>query len=103
MALPKLTPEQRAQALEKATAARRHRSEVKAKLKTKEMKLSAVLKKAEKDEALAKMKVSSLLESLPRVGATTAAAIMEEIGIASSRRLRGLGPVQREELVKRFG
>lgn len=103
MALPTLTPEQRALALEKATAARRRRSEVKAELKAKKTKLSEVLKTAEKDEALAKMKVINLLEALPRVGVTTAAAIMAEIGIAESRRLRGLGPVQRDELVKRFG
>lgn len=103
MALPTLTPEQRAEALAKATAARRRRAEVKADLKSRKVTLSQVLKDAEKDEALAKMKVVSLLESLPRVGATTAQTILEETGIAISRRLRGLGPVQRDALVKRFG
>lgn len=49
------------------------------------------------------MKVQALLEALPRVGATTAAAVMEEIGIAKSRRIRGLGEHQRAELVRRFG
>lgn len=103
MALPKLTAEQRAQALEKATAARRRRAEVKEQLKNKQITLSEVLNAAEKDEGLAKMKVLNLLESLPRIGAITAKVIMEEVGIAESRRLRGLGPVQREALVKRFG
>ena len=103
MALPDLTPEQRAQALEKATQARRRRAEVKAQLKSRATALSEVLKLAETDEALAKIKVVTLLEALPRVGANTAAALMEEIGIATSRRVRGLGPVQREELVRRFG
>ena len=36
MALPHLTPEQRAEALEKATVARRRRAEIKGKLKNRE-------------------------------------------------------------------
>ncbi|RRC96167.1 integration host factor, actinobacterial type [Schaalia canis] len=103
MALPDLTPQQRAEALEKATRARRRRAEVKAALKTREMKLSEVLDLAASDEAIAKMKVVSLLESLPRVGVNTASLLMDEYKIAQSRRIRGLGPVQREALVKRFG
>lgn len=103
MALPPLTPEQRAQALEKAGVARKRRAEVKAELKQRKTTLSAVLKVADKDEAIAKMKVQSLLESLPRVGATTAAQVMDEVGISAARRIRGLGPHQREELVRRFG
>lgn len=103
MALPDLTPQQRAEALEKATRARRRRAEVKAALKAKKMKLSEVLDLAATDEAIAKMKVASLLEALPRVGVNTAAILMEEYKIAQSRRIRGLGPVQREALVKRFG
>lgn len=103
MALPTLTPEQRAEALAKATAARRRRAELKAQLKAKEITLSEVLALADTDESVAKMKVIALLESLPRVGVNTAAQLLEEFGIAESRRLRGLGPVQREALVKRFG
>lgn len=103
MALPDLTPQQRAEALEKATQARRRRAEIKDALKGKRTRLSAVLDLADEDEAIAKMRVVTLLESLPRVGSNTAAALMDEIGIANSRRVRGLGPLQREELVKRFG
>lgn len=88
MALPHLTPEQRAQALEKATAARRVRADIKARLKNREITLSEVLNLAEKDESIAKMRVVSLLESMPRVGVTTAAALMDEYGIAQSRRVR---------------
>ena len=75
MALPDLTPEQRAQALEKATQARRRRAEVKNALKARSMNLSEVLELADSDEAVAKMKVVSLLESLPRVGTNTAAVL----------------------------
>lgn len=103
MALPPLTPEQRAQALDKAAAARKVRAEIKAQLKSRELKLSEVLDRAQKDEALSKMKVVTLLESLPRVGSTTAHAVMQEVGIAASRRIRGLGVHQRDELVRRFG
>lgn len=102
MALPKLTDEQRKEALEKATAARRRRAEVKASLKNRELSLDEVFKLAEEDEAVAKMRVQALLESLPRVGVHRARALMEEIGIADSRRIRGLGPVQRSELDSRF-
>ena len=103
MALPHLTPEQRAQALEKATAARRVRADIKARLKNREITLSEVLNLAEKDESIAKMRVVSLLESMPRVGVTTAAALMDEYGIAQSRRFRGLGHVQAQALIERFG
>lgn len=103
MALSDLTPEQRAQALEKATQARRRRAEVKNALKARSMNLSEVLELADSDEAVAKMKVVSLLESLPRVGTNTAAVLMDEYKIAQSRRVRGLGPVQRKALVERFG
>lgn len=103
MALPKLTPEQRSAALEKATQARRRRAEIKTALKSRSMTLSEVFDLAESDEAVAKMKVTSLLESLPRVGTNTAAKLMADIGIAPTRRVRGLGPVQREELLKIFG
>ena len=50
MALPDLTPEQRAQALEKATQARRRRAEVKNALKARSMNLSEVLELADSDE-----------------------------------------------------
>ena len=49
------------------------------------------------------MKVRALLVSLPRVGTTTADAILEDVRIAESRRVRGLGANQRAALVERFG
>ena len=44
-------------------------------LKARSMNLSEVLELADSDEAVAKMKVVSLLESLPRVGTNTAAVL----------------------------
>lgn len=103
MALPPLTPEQRAEALKKAAAARQARAEVKNRLKYNRGTLSEVIALGLKDEVIGKIKVSALLESLPGVGKVKAKAIMEEVGISESRRIRGLGPHQTAQLVERFG
>ncbi|GAB4085489.1 integration host factor [Myceligenerans cantabricum] len=103
MALPPLTPEQRAAALEKAAEARRVRAEIKNKLKYSQGSLKEVIEKGQKDDVVGKLKVVSLLESMPGVGKVKAKAIMEEIGIAETRRVRGLGPHQSAALIERFG
>jgi transposase len=102
VSLPPLTPQQRAEALEKAAAARRARAEVKARLKHGGGCLVEVLAQAQADEAIGKMRVSELLESLPGVGKVRAGQIMEQIGIAQTRRVRGLGHNQVTALVARF-
>ena len=102
MALPELTEEQRAAALEKAAAARRARAELKERLKRGGTNLGEVLKQADTDEVLGKMKVSALLEALPGVGKVRAQQIMERLEIAPSRRLRGLGERQRKALLTEF-
>jgi len=98
-----LTPEQRAAALKKAAAARQARAEVKNRLKNSTGTLSEVIALGQKDDVIGKIKVSALLEALPGVGKVKAKAIMEEIGISESRRIRGLGPHQRAQLIERFG
>lgn len=103
MALPPLTPEQRAAALEKAAAARRERAAVKNRLKYAGGSLEEVIRDGQRNEVLGKMKVSALLESLPNVGKVRAKQIMEDIGISESRRVRGLGAHQIAALVDRFG
>ena len=92
-----------AQALEKAAAARSHRARIKSELKSGELKLSEFFTASETDDVLGKMKVRALLISLPRVGTTTADAILADVHIAESRRVRGLGANQRAALVERFG
>jgi ribosomal protein S13 len=62
-----------------------------------------VITRSRSDEAVAKLKVVALLEALPGVGKTKAAAIMEKNAIALSRRVRGLGPHQRDALTREFG
>ncbi len=103
MALPPLTPEQRAAALEKAAAARRERAAVKNRLKYSSGSLAEVIEDGKTDAVIGKMKVTELLESLPGVGRVKAKAIMAEIGIAESRRVRGLGANQVAALLQRFG
>ncbi|KGF14878.1 MULTISPECIES: integration host factor, actinobacterial type [Corynebacterium] len=103
MALPQLTPEQRAAALEKAAQARKVRAELKDKLKRGATDLPEVLKLADEDEIIGKMKVSALLEALPKVGKVKAQEIMTDLEIAQTRRLRGLGDRQRRALLERFG
>ena len=99
---PSLTPEQRAAALQKAAAARRARAELKERLKLGSVTLSEVLTQSETDELVGKTKVLAVLESLPGVGKVKARRTMEEIGIADTRRLRGLGKQQRESLLAAF-
>ena len=96
---PALTPEQRQAALDKAAKVRRERAEVKEKLKMGSITLSELLKRAEKDETVGKMKVLSVLESLPGLGKVKARRLMETVGISESRRLQGLGANQREALL----
>ena len=103
MTLPPLTSEQRAEALAKAAAARQRRAQIKARLKHSGESLGAVLDLGERDDVVGKMRVSALLESLPGVGKVRAAQIMDRLGIASSRRVRGLGAKQRAALVAEFG
>lgn len=103
MALPPLTPEQRAAALDKAGAARRTRAAVKLALKSRETNLSGVLKAGESDEAIGKLRVLAVLEALPGVGKIKAARIMERLDISPSRRVRGLGIKQREALEREYG
>ena len=98
MALPQLTDEQRKAALEKAAQARHERAELREKIKSGKVSLESVL---ESDDPIAsRMKDSTLIESLPGYGKAKAAKIMDELGISASRRVKGLGARQREQLLE---
>jgi transposase len=103
VALPPLTPEQRAAALEKAAVARRERAEVKNRLKHGGTSLANVIKEGQENEVIGKMKVSALLESMPGVGKVRAKQILERLGISETRRVRGLGTNQIAALERDFG
>jgi len=100
--LPELSAADRSAAAAAALAARRRRAEIKEQLASGEMSVAEVLNLAEDDRSLAKMQVVDLLEAIPRIGPVRAQAIMDELEIASSRRLRGLGERQRRGLVEMF-
>ena len=102
MALPQLTPEQRADALAKAAVARRELAAVKNRLKYAQGSLSDVIAEGKKDDIVGKMKVSAMLESMPGVGRVRARQIMAEVGISETRRVRGLGNNQIAALIERF-
>ena len=98
MALPELTAEQRKAALEKAAAARHARAELREKIKKGDVTLAEVLDS--EDPIAARMKVSALIESLPGYGKAKATKLMNELGISPSRRVKGLGARQREQLLE---
>ena len=98
---PPLTEEQRRQALEKAAIARRKRAELKDELKRGSTSFKDLLGRTQ-DEIVGKMKVSTVLESLPGVGRVRAKKIMERLDISESRRMRGLGQKQKDNLLNEF-
>ena len=102
MALPSLTLEQRQAALEKAAAARRVRAEVKNRLRHSGATIAEIIAESRANEIVAKLKVFDLLQAMPGVGKVRAKEIMNRIGIADSRRLRGLGVNQISALVREF-
>ena len=99
MALPQLSPEERAANLAKAAEVRQKRAVIKADLKSGKLTAAKVLGMAE-DPIVARMKVSALVESLPGYGKAKAAKLLDELGISETRRVQGLGVRQREDLVK---
>lgn len=98
---PQLSPEQRAAALAKAAEARTARADIKARLKMGSMTLAQALDS--NDPNVGKLKVVSLLESLPGVGKVKARRVMEDVGIADNRRVQGLGAQQRAALLDQLG
>ena len=103
MALPPLTPEQRQAALDKAAASRRERAEVKNRLKNSGASIMDVVHEGRDNEVIGKMRVIELLQSMPGLGKVRARQVMERLGIAESRRVRGLGIKQVAALQREFG
>lgn len=102
MPLPSLSPEQRAAALAKAAEVRKARADLKEQLKTGQITLADLLNRAEADDVVGKLKVATVLQSLPGIGKVKALQTMEKLKIADSRRLRGLGEQQRKALLSEF-
>ena len=101
MAIPQLSAAERQAALEKAKAARIKRAQVRDELKSGKLTLAQVIEMKD-DPVVGRMKVSTLIETLPSYGKAKAERIMRELQIAESRRIRGIGERQREALLARL-
>jgi guanylate kinase len=99
---PQLTAQQRQAALDKAAQSRKRRSEIKAQIKTGSLTIDDVINLAQSDDAVAKMRVKELLESLSGVGKIRAISLMERLNISPTRRIQGLGKHQIKELRQEF-
>ena len=99
---PKLSPEARAAALEAAKQARRSRADAKEQVRTGKLKISQVFELAVTNQAIAKMRISELIEALPGVGKVRAANILERLEISPTRRIQGLGVLQVQKLKREF-
>lgn len=99
MALPTLSPQQRAEALAKAQAARQARKQLLEQIKSGELTVGAVLDQGKHDPVVAKTKVSALVQAIPGYGPAKAAAALAQAQIVDSRRVGGLGIRQREALL----
>lgn len=102
MALPNLSDADRQKALKKAAEARQQRAALRADIKSGKLTFSEVMRRSE-DPVIARLKVVTLLESLPGYGKAKAQRIMGELEISESRRVQGLGARQREQLLERLG
>ena len=93
--LPKMTDEQRAEALKKAAAVRHARAELRQELRDGKIMFYQALD----DERAQGMYLKMLLVSVPTVGHASVADIMRNVGISDTRRVRGMTEGQRERLM----
>ena len=96
MALPTMTPEQRAAALAKAAEVRQARSALIAAVKSGELKVVDVMDR--QDDIAKRTKVVSALRALPGWGKVKVATCLADCGIDEARRFGGLTDGQRERL-----
>jgi guanylate kinase len=99
---PQLTPEERSRALAKAKESRQVRAAVKNRVKTGELSIAAVIDMSKDDQAIAKMRVLELVESMSGVGKIRAKSILERLEISLTRRIQGLGRHQLQLLEAEF-
>lgn len=101
MPIPQLSAEERREALERAKEARIKRAEVRQQLRDGRIGLSDVLDQ-KNDPIIGRMKVATLIETLPGYGKAKTSRIMDDLSISTSRRIRGLGARQEAALIERL-
>ena len=99
MAVPPLDDDARRRASAAAMDARRLRAAWKVRLAAGGTSLAELLEASVQDERLASMRIVDALGALPGVGPRRVERILEHCRIAPTRRVRGLGPRQREALL----
>ena len=99
MALPTMTPEQRADALAKAAEARQARSALLAQVKAGTLTLEQLFGRAD-DDIVKKTRVLQVLRALPGYGPAKVTTLMADSGVDEKRRVGGLTGVQRTKLLE---
>jgi hypothetical protein len=95
---PERSPQQRALAQEQAIDARRRRAEARAAVSEGRWSLIDLLDRGAFDNHYGRIRVRDALSALPGIGEVRSIEIMEDMNIAPSRRLRGLGSRQQAAL-----
>lgn len=95
---PQLTLEERRAALAKAAQSRKVRAAFKAEVKSGQRHWLDAFNSDQ--EAIKKMRVKELLQSLPGVGEIRAASLLDRAGISHARRIQGVGKSQYESLLR---
>jgi hypothetical protein len=93
---PEISNEARRAALEKAANYRRERAAFKRDIAEGKRGWREAIES--KSEAISRMRVKELIESMPGFGSIRAQAILERVGISTTRRIKGLGSTQRKKL-----
>ena len=101
MAVPNISAEDRAKALEKAQKVRKERAAMREEMKSGKMTLGDVLARRSED-VVGGMRVKYVLESMPGIGKVRATEIMDQIGIDENRKVKGLGSRQETALLERL-
>ncbi len=101
MAVPNISAEDRAKALEKAQKVRKERAAMREEMKSGKMTLGDVLARRSED-VVGGMRVKYVLESMPGIGKVRAKEIMDQIGIDENRKVKGLGSRQETALLERL-
>lgn len=104
MAVPELTGEQRRENLEKAARIRAKRAELRRFIKAGATSIEQVFTLADDGAPeAANMRVTQLVSAMPGYGFAKTRDLMASLGIATSRRVKGLGARQRAALLDVFG
>lgn len=103
MSKPNLSEEARMKGLKNGRLVRKKRSEIKNSLKEGKTNLKSLFSDKELfDRYISKMKVMSIISSLPGNGRVHAAQILKDLKISPNKKIGGLGKNQKEKFFKLY-